>query len=133
MSKKSCFRGPLNKWHGKWTETLLKSERQHLYHIYWSLWRQLSYKKSLLMICKMLGLFLNVLTADDKYSLLSREILLQHIHLHLSQKWKIFSQFIYLFIFFLHFRNLDSIFNILNMTLIADVFLNLRTPKNVVR
>ena len=37
--------------------------------------------------------------------------------------------------FFLNFPNLDSILNILKkrMTLIADVFLNLRTPKNVVR
>ena len=37
--------------------------------------------------------------------------------------------------FFLHFWNLDSIWNIFekNMTLIADVVLNLRTPKNVVR
>ena len=37
--------------------------------------------------------------------------------------------------FFLHFLNLDSIFNILetNMALIADVFLNLRNPKNVIR
>ena len=37
--------------------------------------------------------------------------------------------------FFLHFWNLDSIWNIFekNMTLIADVVLNLRTPKNVAR
>ena len=37
--------------------------------------------------------------------------------------------------FFLHFLNLDSILNSLKkkMTFIADVFLNLRTPKNVVR
>ena len=36
---------------------------------------------------------------------------------------------------FLHFWNLDSIWNIFekNMTLIADVVLNLRTPKNVAR
>ena len=38
-------------------------------------------------------------------------------------------------IFFGCFWNLHSIFNIFKekMTLIADVFLNLRTPKNVVR
>ena len=44
----------------------------------------------------------------------------------LSQKRKIFSQF-----FFLHFLNLDPILNIFKKkeTLIADVFLNLRTPK----
>ena len=37
--------------------------------------------------------------------------------------------------FFLNFRNLDSILNIFRkkMIFIADVFLNLRTPKNVVR
>ena len=34
MSKKSCFRGLFDKGHGKRTETLLKSERQYLYHIY---------------------------------------------------------------------------------------------------
>ena len=39
------------------------------------------------------------------------------------------------FNFFLHFRNLDSILIILKKktTLIADVFLILQTPKNVVR
>ena len=37
--------------------------------------------------------------------------------------------------FFLQFRNLHSILKIFKQTdgLIADVFLNLRTPKNVVR
>ena len=40
-----------------------------------------------------------------------------------------------IFSFFLHFLNLESILNILKkkMTLIADVFLNLRTLKNAVR
>ena len=38
-------------------------------------------------------------------------------------------------IFFFRFRNLDSTLNIFKkkMTLIADIFLNLGTPKNVVR
>ena len=30
FSKKSCFRGPFEKQHGKWDQTLLKSERRHL-------------------------------------------------------------------------------------------------------
>ena len=40
-----------------------------------------------------------------------------------------------IFFFFLDFRYLDSILNIFKKkaTLIADVFLNLRTPKNMVR
>ena len=39
MPKKSRFTGPFHNWHGKWAETLLKSELQHFYHIYWSVWR----------------------------------------------------------------------------------------------
>ena len=34
MSKKLCFRGPLDRQHGKWVETPLQSEWQHLYNIY---------------------------------------------------------------------------------------------------
>ena len=30
MSKKSCFREPFHKQHGKWAQTLLKSERQQI-------------------------------------------------------------------------------------------------------
>ena len=44
MSKNSCLRWPFEKEHGKWSEILLKFERQHLYHIYWSLGRQFSWK-----------------------------------------------------------------------------------------
>ena len=35
MSKKSRFRGTFEKQHGKWAQTLLKSERKDLYQIYW--------------------------------------------------------------------------------------------------
>ena len=91
MSKKSRFRGNFDKWHGRRTETLLKSEWQHLYHIYWSLWRILEFKKSLFLIFKVLGLFVNPLTPDDKYSLLNRGNLLQHFKIHLYQKRKTFS------------------------------------------
>ena len=47
---------------------------------------------------------------------------------------KNFLTIFFFFFFFLHFLNLDSILNIFNknMILIADGFLNLRTPKNVV-
>ena len=91
---------------------------------------QFSWKKFLLVICKILRVFVNTLTADGKYSVLNRDNLLQDVQMQLSQKRKTFSPR-----FFLHFRNLDSISNIFEkkMTLIADVFLNLRTAKNVVR
>ena len=86
MSKKSRFTEPFQKQDGKGTQTLLKSERQHLYHIYWYLIRQLSCKKSLLMICKILTQFLNTTTADGKYSFLNRDNLTQPIQVQLS--WK---------------------------------------------
>ena len=139
MSKKSFLRGSFQKWHDKWAETLLKSERQHLYHIYWSLWKQLGWKNFLLVICKILGLFVNPLTADDYYSLLNRDNFLQHFHMQLCEKGKINSQFFFwifeIYIQFLIFSMTLEIFSmtIFYMTLIADVFLKLRTPKNVVR
>ena len=34
MSKKPCFRGPLDRQQGKWVQTLLHSEWQNLYNIY---------------------------------------------------------------------------------------------------
>ena len=45
------------------------------------------------MICKMLRLFVNTVTADDKYSLVNKDILRQHIHMPLPEKQKAFSQF----------------------------------------
>ena len=38
MSKNSHFRGSFNKQNVKWAKTLMKSERQQLYAIYWSFW-----------------------------------------------------------------------------------------------
>ena len=93
MSKKFRFRRPFDKWHGKRAKTLLKSERQHLYHIYWSLWTQFSWRMSLLVICKSLGLFLNALMADDKYCLFDRDNLLQFFRCNYLGKKKIFCQF----------------------------------------
>ena len=33
MSKKSRFKGPFDRQHGKWVQTLLRSEPRHRYHI----------------------------------------------------------------------------------------------------
>ena len=54
---------------------------------------------------------------------------MEHFQMQLSQKGKTFPEI------FFDLLNLESIFHIFkkNMTLIADIFLNLRTPKNVVR
>ena len=56
--------------------------------------RQLNCKKSLLVICKILRLFVNTFSAVDKYSLPNREYLTQPIQMQLSVKLKIFCQFL---------------------------------------
>ena len=47
----------------------------------------------MLVLSKILRLFVNTLTDDDKYSLLYRDNLTQQIQILLSQKPKTFSQF----------------------------------------
>ena len=112
MSEKSRFRGPFEKQHGKRAELLFKSERMHLYHIYWSLWRQLGLKKSLWVTFKILGLFVNPLTANDRYSLLNRGDLLRHFQMQFSQKQKTLSEFFLSFskfrFIFKHFQKKDE-------------------------
>ena len=93
MSKKSNFRGNFEKQHSKRDQTLLKFKREQLYHIYWSISRQLTYKRTLLVISKILRLFTNRLSADGKYSLLNRDNLTQPIQMQLSRKQKTFSEF----------------------------------------
>ena len=101
MSKKLGFTGPFDKQHGKADQTLVKSKRHHFYQIYRSLWRQVSWKKSLLVLYKVLTMFVNILTADDKHFLVNRDNLRQPIHTQLSQKK------VYFIILFLQFWNLD--------------------------
>ena len=48
---------------------------------------------SLLLIYKILRLFVNTLTADDKHHLLNRGNLAQPVQMQLSQKQKTFSEF----------------------------------------
>ena len=112
MSKNYRFQTPFDKEHGKRFQTILKSARQHLFHIYWSLWRKLSFKKSLLLICKILGLFANRLTAEDKYFPFSTDDLMQPIQMQLFQEQKTFSPFFSAFFKsgsnFEHFQNTDD-------------------------
>ena len=66
----------------------------------------------MLVLCKILGLLVNTLTDDDKYSLLYRENLTQQIQILLSQKRKTFSQFFSSFLkstlSFAHFPKKDD-------------------------
>ena len=67
---------------------------------------QLSLKKSILLTCKILGLLLNTLVADEKYPVLNRENLTILIQMQLSKEQKTFSEF-----FFFFFALLKSILN----------------------
>ena len=58
----------------------------------------LALEKSLLVIHKILRLFVNTFTADDKHYLLNRENLAQRIQMQISQKQKSFSQFSFAFL-----------------------------------
>ena len=53
------------------------------------------------MICKVLRVLVNTLTADDKYSLLNRDNLTQPTQMQFSRKGEIFSE---VFLTFLTFR-----------------------------
>ena len=112
MCKKSRFRLPFQKEHGKRLSDLLKSEGQHLYHIYWSMGTELNCKKSLSVICKILRLFVKILSAVDKYSLPNRDNLTDPIQMQWSQKQKAFSEFFFAFskskLNFEHFQKKDD-------------------------
>ena len=98
MSKKSRFRGPFEELHGKRSQTLLKFAPQTLYLTHLPLVSQLSWKKSLLLTCKILGLLVNTLAADEKYLVLNRDKLTIPIEMHFSKKEKTFSELFATFI-----------------------------------
>ena len=100
MSKKSHLRGCFDKQYGLRAKTLLKSPSQHLFRIHWSLVRKLSSRKSLLLICQILGPLVNTLAADERYPVLNRDDLSVGIQIQLSQKQKTFSQFFAAFLKF---------------------------------
>ena len=118
MSKKSRLRGPFDKQHGKHAEPLLKSTWHYLYQIHWALPSQLSWKMHLFLTCKILGLVVNILAADEKYHLVKRDNLTVPIQMELRQKHKTFSQFFTAFLKcswnFEHFDKKDDAYRFCN-------------------
>ena len=86
MSKTSRFRVRFDNQHGKWDQTLQKSEWHYFYDIYRLLWRQLSCKKSFWVKLKFLTMFVNILTTNHNYSVLNWDNLRQAIQTQFSQK-----------------------------------------------
>ena len=86
-------------------------------------------QKSLLETSKFFRPFLNTLTADDKYSLNSKDKWMETIQMLLSQKQNIFSRvFSPFFESALNFEQFQK-----KMTLIAYAFPKLPTTKDVLR
>ena len=92
VSKKSHFRRPFHKQHGKRAQALFKSGSKQLFHFHRSLPRKLSWKKSLSLTWKNLGLLINTYAAYEKYLVLYGDNLTISIQMQLSHKQKTFSQ-----------------------------------------
>ena len=108
---------------------LAKSPWQQFHRVFLSFWEKLIWKLSPWLFPEILGVFLNTLTADDKYPVEHWENLQHAIEMELSQKRKAFSDF------FFHLWNLHQILNIFKkkMMVIANVFRKLETVNNFVR
>ena len=87
----------------------------------------MSYKKSFLVTSKILGLLINKLTADYEYSRSNKENLPPPIYMQLPKKPKTFCVVIEFLESTLNLEHFEK-----KMSLIAQVFLKLLTPKDVV-
>ena len=81
-----------DKQYAKRAQTLLKYASHYLYLIHWLLPSQLSWKKSLLLRRKILGLLFNT---NKKYPVLNKDNLTIPIQIQLSQTERPFSQFFF--------------------------------------
>ena len=97
-SRRSCFRTPFGNQRFNGFETPLKVATHHYYpFLPWSSGK-LSWKKNALLWLKILRLFANTLTADDKYSCCNIQNFLQQLQTLLSQKRKTLSGFFVVFL-----------------------------------
>ena len=112
LFKKCRFRTPLGSQHVKGSQTLVKSAWEHLYHIFWSLWGETTWKLSPLLNLEIWGVFVNTLTADENYPFGDSGDLQFSIQMQLPYKRKTFSEFLVPFMrspsTFKHFLKTDD-------------------------
>ena len=129
MSKNTRLRGPLDRRHGKRaqnTDSILMraSLSSEVITV-----KVIELQKSLLDTWQFFRVFLNTLTANDKYSLNSKDKWMQNIQMLLSRKQNLFSEFFSPFsesaLNFKHFQK--------KMTLTASVFPKLPTKRDMLR
>ena len=111
-SKRSSLRTPFANERVNGFQTLLKSAPHHYYPLFSSIRGILSCKKSSLVWCEILKLFVNVWTADDNYSGSNMKNLRRQFQTPLSQKPKSYSGFFIAFLKYAwnleHFQKKDE-------------------------
>ena len=124
LYKKRRFRTSFGSQRVNGCQALVKSAWDHFYHILWLLWREMTWKITPLWKLEILGVFVNILVADDKYPNRDCENLKFYKCNYLENK-----------IFFLNFFSIYGIFikfstlSKKKMIVIANVFLKLETVK----
>ena len=98
MPEKPYFRTAFGNQPVDGYKTLLKSLRHYYYPIFPWIWDKLSCKKAALVRSKILGLFVNKLTAEYKYSRRNMRTFAQQVQTPLSLKQKTFSGFFIAFL-----------------------------------
>ena len=93
-SRKSCFRTSFGNQRVNGFQTPLKVATHHYYPFCPRISGKLCWKKTALLWLKILRLFINTLTADDKYSCRNMQNFLQQHQTLLSQKRKTLSGFL---------------------------------------
>ena len=111
-SRKSFFRTPFDNQHVNWFQTPLKVATHHYYPFFPWISGKLIWKKTALLWLKILRAFVNILTADDKYSCRNKQNFPQQLQMLLSEKQKSFSWFFVAFLKFAwnlqHFEKKDE-------------------------
>ena len=97
-STKSCFRTRFGNQRVNWFQTPLKVARHHYYPFFPRISDKLSWKEIVLLWLKILRLFPNTLTADDKNPCRNMQNFLPQLQALLSEKRKIFSWFFIAFL-----------------------------------
>ena len=97
-SRRSYFRTPFGNQRVNGFQTPLKVATHHYCPLFSWISAKLSWKKTALLWLKILRLFVNTLTADDKYSCRNMQTFLQQLQTPLYQKRKTFSGFFIVFL-----------------------------------
>ena len=130
FSKKRCFRKRFDSQHVKGSKILEKSPSEQFYHVFTWFWGKLIWKISPLVLGEILGVFVDILSANCKYPVQYWGNLPFLIDMQFSEKWKAFSHF---FLPFLESSSNFKYFEKKEMMVIANVFRKLQSVKNFIK